>query len=164
MNEYRLNFEKLIEYRRYVFYSTIVVIIIIIHLFWLSGCNTNIGRKLSENELIGEWKITEDSVEFLQKNNICCSNKETKLALSDDGKFNLTNMPSCWMNDFGSCGSRTFDFEGTWSIDKTENNSNTMLLKGLTVRGVSLIKKNGKVQMVFDFGDPDSGRGIYLSK
>ena len=130
----------------------------------LSKFYTKIDRKLSEAELVGEWKATEDSIEFLQNNNICCADKEIKLTLSNDGKFTLTNMSSCWLDDFGTCVSRTLDFEGTWSIDKTEKNSNTLFLKGLRTDALSLIKRNDKVEIVFWFGDPDAGRAIYLSK
>lgn len=153
---------KLIH-KKYVLHLSFIILLCV-NSACLSKCPTNIYRKLSETELFGEWKATEDSLEFLQSNNICCADKEIKLTLSDDKRFTLTNMPSCWMDDYGTCVSNALDFEGTWAIDKTENNSNTLNLNGLTNTGVSLIKRNGEVQIVFWFGDPDAGKAVYLSK
>ena len=128
------------------------------------SCANNIGRKLSEDEVIGKWTATKESVEFLQSHDICCSNKEIKLTLFDNKKFELKNMPSCWTVDHESCVNNTYDYAGTWSVINTEHSSNTLLLNEGTTHGLSLIKRSGEIQIVFWFGDPDNGRAIYLSK
>lgn len=147
--------------------------LLILILTFSSACFFNyytpVMGNLSEDELIGIWKPTDDSLAYLRKENICCEDKEIKLTLSADKNFVLTNIPDCWRNDFGECKGVTFSYKGMWSIYKRYNTDNWLHLavKEGSQRGiyaVPLIKRKGKIQIVFVFGDPDEGREIYLTK
>ena len=159
INDSLLIYTMLKPFKKHGFYLCIAII-----LYCTSfACSNNVGRNLSESELVGEWIATRDSVEFLRSHDICCAGKEVKLTLSDAEKFELKNMSSCWTYDHKSCVSHTYDYEGTWSIANTESSNNLLLNEG-TTHSLSLVKRSGEVQIVFWFGDPDNGKAIYLSK
>jgi hypothetical protein len=124
---------------------------------------------LLNDELVGEWKPTEESIAFLRKENICCEDKEIKLTLSVNNTFELKNMPDCWRNDFGECRGAIFSYKGTWSINQRKGSDNWLHLfvQDSSQRGIyalPIIKRKGKIQIAFVFGDPDDWREIYLTR
>ena len=129
---------------------------------------TNVSEQLLETDLVGEWKITEDSIKFLTAENICCPDKEIKLTLFNNKTFELKNMPSCWTSDFENCEMTSFNYKGTWSIYKREKSTRLHLNEKDNVQSktyaVPFIKRTNTIQIVFGVSDPDDGREIYLSK
>jgi len=132
------------------------------------ACNPNVYAplkgNLSNNELVGDWKPTDDSVTFLKKYGICCENKEIKLTLSADNSFVLTNMPDCWANSSGECKGETFSYKGDWEIYHDKSYNRLHLKEISVIRSIPLVIRKGTTQIVFTFGDADEGREIYLVK
>lgn len=130
---------------------------------------TPVTGNLSNEELIGIWKPTDDSIAFLRKENICCEDKEIKLTLFADNTFEFVNVPDCWTNDFGECKGANFSYKGKWAINQRKNSGNWLYLNEKDAvysktYAIPLIKRKGKIQIVIVFGDSDSGREIYLTK
>jgi hypothetical protein len=120
---------------------------------------------LSDDKLVGSWKLTYESMVFLKNENIKYKDQEIKLTLSDDHTFRLSNIPDCWINDFGRCLGEHYSFEGEWKINQREDSYVDLWLSDKSsTHAIPLIKRTNIIQIPFYFGDPDSGRVIYFTK
>lgn len=130
---------------------------------------TPLTDDLSNESLIGEWKLTEDSIVFLKKENLWKQNEEVRLTLKGNTTFELINIPDCWRNTIRNCSGTGLSYRGKWSINKYENSDKWLHLvendAGYNkTYAVPIIKRKGKILIAFVLGDPDAGREIYFEK
>lgn len=126
-----------------------------------------VTEELANEQLIGEWKPTEESLDFLKKENENYAGLEIKLILSADNKFVLKNIPDCFRDNFGKCKGGYHSLNGKWKILVRNDSVKDLALYDESLNttfAIPLSKKQGKLQIIFVFGDPDSGRAIYFTK
>lgn len=144
------------------------VYIILLSSFLNNACLNRgqpVVNEISSNQLVGNWKITDESIKFLISENAFVKNQKTTLLLLENGEFELKNMPDCWTDNFGECHGNTTSFNGKWSINQRATLDNWLRLKENShVYIIPITQRNNIIQLVFTFGDPDRGREIFLTK
>jgi hypothetical protein len=148
--------------------------IICFALLWtlIVSCNRYkpVTEFVSSNDLVGIWRLTAESRDFLKSEQICCPGEPTQLTLRVDKTFQLENAPDCWWQDSESCKG-ALSFDGTWEVlvQGESDDSVWIALKAITdgkenTHLVPLRQDKERHLISFGFGDPDRGRAIYLSK
>ena len=128
---------------------------------------TSISEDLANESLMGEWKLTEDSISTLKRENLWDQNLELKLILKENNSFELKNIPNCWTNTIQGCSKSGLYYSGKWSINKDEDSSKWLHLDDVssnTVHAIPIVKRNGRILILFTLGDPDGPNKIFLEK
>ena len=111
---------------------------------------------VSEEQLVGTWEPTWQSLRFMKSENICCFDRKIELTLNEDKTFSLKNIPDCWRYMNEHCGD-TVSYDGTWIFS-----NNTLRLNGSPVG----VDKVFITKLMFCIGDTptDTDKFIYLTK
>ena len=129
----------------------------------LVGCglpDIRLERKVTPDELVGIWTMTQDSFEDIktdaEASGIKRSQKDYRVEIHPDGTLryrSLLQMPT-----------RTVDYRGTWQLKpqtgSTKGDRLQILLEGNGSHSISFdfTEENRKLVLWTFFGDPDSWR------
>jgi hypothetical protein len=140
---------------------------------FFAGCRSEPGesiiRPLDPKELVGIYQPTTEAKEFLSREGIPFDERSLRLELRADGKFQLSEIPDCWRAS-GKCNGLTETVTGEWKIYQERSGLPNRLHLSVedagpqTIYSVPLRVAENRFILAFYFGDPDSGRVVFLQK
>lgn len=114
----------------------------------------------SEDLLIGEYRLTEESEEYLLAKGF---KKTPKLTLLESGAFNFKDAPDNLFDPFGRSLGQTINKTGRWSASCGESYDCMIELQGITVVPISR-KEKGPLAIPLTIGDGDECNGIIFER
>ncbi len=137
----------------------------------LSSCGGGyrpVKGNLSESELIGRWMVKAESEFYLRSNKIGSPDRNPVLVLEGNHEYRLDDIPLCWAR-FEECGEGVESFRGKWNLHRGPGNQIWLDLIDMgsgspRLITIPLARQSGVLLAVFTFGDPDSGRTIFLQR
>ncbi len=137
------------------------------------GCSQSyepLTRPIEDQNLVGVWYPTPESVALLVRESIPFSTETLKLELRADGSFSLPGIPDCWIDDFGDCSGTVLNITGTWSTyqekEGTPNRLHLVIGNGAPRArySVPLSNSGASISIAFFLGDSDRGRVITFKR
>ncbi|MCC8409211.1 hypothetical protein LJ707_09725 [Mucilaginibacter sp. UR6-1] len=88
---------------------------------------------------------------------------ESYLIVHDNGTYDLKNAPDWIMDDWGKSNKNYIDHSGNWSLSCDGNGHCIFELNDISTGNI-LQKKDGKLYVLLNIGDPDSCQGMVYEK
>ncbi len=128
-------------------------------------CNWNreydqLTELTSEDIIFGEYRLTEESEEYLLAQGF---KKIPRLTLLESGEFNLQDAPDIIFDPFGRSSRQTINKKGTWSTSCGESYDCIFELQGIMVVPLSR-KDEGPLAIPITVGDGDECNGIIFER
>lgn len=143
---------------------------ILILIIVLSGCHplfcsweigyTQLKTRPDNSEIVGIYKLSDDSRDFLEARNYKKDNY--KLTLLSNGEFEFKNAPDMIFDTWGESNKKLLNRNGIWNVSCAESYDCLIELQGVCV--VPLTIKDNRLSIPITIGDGDFCEGIVYEK